>query len=210
MHLVKADREHLQDAISEARAVLQKGGIIACPTESSYGLCARYDDQAALERLSLLKGRPGEKPFPLIIGKTGDLSLIATDAWPIALKLAREFWPGPLTLLFSARAGLHVLISKDGKVAVRVPGASFALELARSFGLPLTATSANPAGLAPATDARGVQDYFGDGVDLIVDGGKAPGGPASTIVDVTGGEMKTLREGAIDLGTIKRHLARIF
>ncbi len=206
MHLVKADKAHLAEALSEAVAVLKKGGIIACPTESSYGLCARYDDQKALERLFSLKGRLREKPFPIIIGETSKLSLLATDAWPVALKLAREFWPGPLTLLLNARAGLSELISKDGKVAVRVPGPSFALELAKSFALPVTATSANPSGLAPATGARGVQDYFGDAVDLIVDGGIAPGGHPSTIVDVTGGDMKILREGAIAPEEIARRL----
>ncbi len=206
MHLVKADKEHLKAALSEAAEVLGRGGIVACPTESSYGLCARYDDQNALERLFRLKGRTREKPFPLVIGETGKLAALASGVWPAALKLASEFWPGPLTVLLNARAGLSELLSREGKVAVRVPGPSFALELARSFGLPMTATSANPSGLAPATSAGEVQDYFGDSVDLIVDGGESPGGPPSTIVDVTLGEIKVLREGAISLDEIKARL----
>ncbi len=198
MHLVKADKTHLKEALSEAVAVLEGGGIVACPTESSYGLCARYDGRKALERLFLLKGRDrGIKPFPLIIGETGKLSLIAAGDWTAALELAKEFWPGPLTLLLNARAGLPELITREGKVAVRVPGPSFALELARSFGFPVTATSANPSGLAPATSAGRVRDYFGDGVDLIVDGGESPGGPPSTIVDAASEEIKVLRAGAI-------------
>ncbi len=156
--------------------------------------------------LFALKGRLREKPFPLIIGEAGKLSLIATDLWPVALRLAREFWPGPLTLLLGARAGLSELISRDGKVAVRVPGPSFALELAKNFYLPVTATSANPSGLAPAASARGVQDYFGDGVDLVADGGTAPGGPPSTIVDTAGGKMQVLREGAITLKEIEKRI----
>ncbi len=209
MHLVKADKAktHFQEAISEAVKVLRQGGLVACPTESSYGLCARYDHPAALERLFMLKGRRREKPFPLIIGSTETLSLIATRVWPAASKLMLAFWPGPLTLLLNARDGLSGLISKDGKVAVRVPGPSFALELAKSVGFPVTATSANPSGLAPAADARGVQDYFGDEVDLIADGGMAPGAPPSTIVDTTEGDIKILREGAISLEEIKRRLS---
>ncbi len=204
MHLVKINTNHSEDAMNEAVKILRQGGIVACPTESSYGLCARYDGHTALERIFALKGQRREKPFPLIIGSIQDLLLVSQEPGPVALKLAQVFWPGPLTLLLPAKDGLSGFISKEGKVAVRVPGPSFALELVKRLGLPLTATSANPSGLAPATSARAVLDYFGGGGDLIIDGGSSPGGPPSTIVDVTGADIKVLREGAINSEQIKK------
>ena len=201
MRLIKSDTSG--QALSEAVRVLEEGGAVACATETYYGLCARYDDEAALDRLYALKGaRRAAKPFPLIIGSEEALGLLVSEITPLFAGLAKKFWPGPLTLVARARPGLSHRIAAGGKVALRMPGASFALELARACGMPLTATSANPSGEKPANSAAQVIEYFGGAVELAVDSGDSPGGPPSTIIDATGEIPVLLREGAIGFGEI--------
>ncbi|MDA8169537.1 MAG: L-threonylcarbamoyladenylate synthase [Nitrospiraceae bacterium] len=207
MRLIRVGREEdVLLALENAAGVLEKGGIVACPTETYYGLCARFDDENALERLHELKGRREEKPFPLIIGSLSLLPLLTEETGGLAKKLMDKFWPGPLTILLKARGGLSGHISRGGKVAVRMPGESFALELARRCRLPLTATSANISGLPPSQTAEQVLEYFDGRLDLVVDAGGAPGGLPSTIVDATCGGLKLLREGATGFEEIKSYL----
>jgi L-threonylcarbamoyladenylate synthase len=191
-------KKQAAEAIGAASRVIVRGGIAAVPTETFYGLCARYDDPAALERLYAMKRRPKNRAIPLIIGDAGMLGLLADVLTGAAQKLIKRFWPGPLTLLLDAREDLPQLITAGtGKVAVRVPGASFALDLARSIGIPLTATSANLSGQPPAESSEEVIRHFGDALDIVIDGGKTPGGLPSTIVEVTGERVKIVRPGKI-------------
>ncbi len=111
----------------------------------------------------------------------------------------RRHWPGPLTIVLRAASGLLKRISRDGTVAVRVPGDSFALRLVREAGFAITATSANPAGQAPAAEADQVEAFFPEGLNLLVDGGRTPGGTPTTIVDTTGEAPRVLRQGALRL-----------
>jgi len=185
--------------IKEAVEVLNSGGMVGYPTETFYGIAVRYDNEAALERLSALKGRPGHKPFSLIAGSIDIVRALAYEFSPAAVVLMTKHWPGPLTLILSGREGLSEYIAPKGTIAVRVPGPSPALELARAAGFAITATSANPSGELPASDAETVREYFretsGDGLDIILDGGHAPGGLASTLVDTTGQRPVILRQG---------------
>ncbi len=128
------------------------------------------------------------------------LDLIASCITVSAEKLAEKFWPGPLTLLLPAKPDISEFITaKTGKIAVRIPGESFALDLARSLGFPITATSANISGMPPADNADDVIRYFGDALDLIIDCGKTPGGKPSTIVDASGEKIRFLRAGAVSI-----------
>jgi L-threonylcarbamoyladenylate synthase len=197
--IIKLTDENLSEAINEAIAVLKKGGIIAYPTETFYGLGAKYDMDSALKRLYEIKKRPQEKAMPLIIGSIEELFLITDSVNESARRLMDRFWPGPLTILFRARPSLSEYIVSESKVAVRIPGESFALRLAKAAGFPITATSANISGMTPADSASMVSDYFGEEVDLIIDGGKTKGGLPSTIVDITGDIPKILRKGAVDI-----------
>jgi L-threonylcarbamoyladenylate synthase len=114
------------------------------------------------------------------------------------VSLMDRFWPGPLTLIFPAKENLSEYITAGThKVAVRIPGESFALHLAKYANFPISATSANPSGIPPASDAETIIRYFGDRIDLIIDGGPTSGELPSTIVDVTEREMKILRDGMI-------------
>jgi L-threonylcarbamoyladenylate synthase len=181
-----------------AVGAINKGGIVAYPTETFYGLGVRFDIEKSLKRLYDIKQRPHEKAMPLIIGSVSLLPVVTASVNTTAMSLMDRFWPGPLTLIFHAKEGLSDFITAGThKVAVRIPGDSFALELAKLINLPITATSANPAGRSPARDAETVIRYFGEEIDLVVDCGPAPGGLPSTIVDVTGNEIKLMREGAI-------------
>lgn len=198
MRVIRTSDMMNEAAVNEAVKKLEKGEIVAFPTETFYGLGVLWSDTAALARLFKLKHRAKDKPVPLIIGDVTALSTVALAPEKIALGLIEKFWPGPLTILFNAKAGLPELITGGtGKVALRVPGRSFALDVARAAGAPVTATSANISGQAPARSADEVIRYFGEAIDLVVDGGPAPGGKPSTIIDMSGHTIKLVREGLI-------------
>lgn len=180
--------------------ILKNRGIIAYPTESFYALGVLATDEAAVKKLFDLKKRPTDKPLPIIIGDINSLGAIVQNIPVQAGDLMKKFWPGPLTLIFEAKETLPSLLTGDKcRVAVRIPGDSVALYLARALQFPITSTSANPSGRPPAEDTDAVINYFGNKIDLIIDGGITPGGKPSTIVDVTVAPPKVLREGRIVL-----------
>lgn len=199
MKVLKLTTDNHAEAISEALSVLLGGGIVAYPTETFYALGVKYDMESALKRLYEIKLRPHEKTMPLIIGSPEKLHMLTDTVTDKARELIEKYWPGPLTLVFHAAKGLSEHIVSDNKMAVRVPGESFGLDLARKSGLPLTATSANISGRPPADNASMVMDYFHDVIDLIIDAGLTKGGKPSTIVDVTENAIRILREGAIEI-----------
>lgn len=213
IHL-KPGRDRTGDAVREAIDVLETGGVIAYPTETFYGLGARFDISDSLRKLYELKRRPMEKAMPLIIGSMELLRLIVSEKWlsntpRVARLLMDNFWPGPLTLLLPAKDGLSEFLTADtGRVAVRIPGESFALHLARKAGFPITATSANISGEPPAWKAADVIRYFVDAMDLIIDGGTTPGGLPSTIADMSGGDAVIVREGAIGRNDIEKFMKK--
>jgi L-threonylcarbamoyladenylate synthase len=198
MTIIRPAETGMSAALAKAADTLKKGGLIAYPTETFYGLGVRFDARKALEKLYRIKKRSRQKALPLIIGERRMLELIVSVISRPAEILIKNFWPGPLTLLLPAKPGLSGLVTaQTGKVAVRIPGESFALELARSLAFPITATSANVSGMPPADNAKDVIGYFGDAVDIIIDCGKAPGGWPSTIVDASREKVLFLRAGAI-------------
>lgn len=195
---IKVNELNLEQVLHYTADMLKKGGIIAYPTETFYGLGAKFDMEDSLKKLYDIKQRPEEKAMPLIIGNKELLTVITASMNKTAVSLMDRFWPGPLTLIFPAKENLSEYITAGThKVAVRIPGESFALYLAITASFPITATSANLSGTSPAQDAETVIRYFGDKIDLIIDGGTTSGGLPSTIVDVTGDEIKLLREGMI-------------
>jgi L-threonylcarbamoyladenylate synthase len=195
---IKVHETNMEEVLQHAVDILKKGGIVAYPTETFYGLGVKFDLEDSLIKLYNIKQRPEDKAMPLIIGNKELLPIVIVYISNIAVTLMERFWPGPLTIIFPARENLSDYITAGTrKVAVRVPGESFALHLATNTSFPITATSANPSGKVPAQDAETVVKYFGDKIDLIIDGGPTSGGQPSTIVDVTENEIKILRKGAI-------------
>lgn len=194
---------NIDSTIQYLSRLLRTGSIIAYPTETFYGLGVAYDNEDSLERLYQLKKRPQGKAMPLIIGNAEQLSLLTPVIPETAERLMQRFWPGPLTLIFKAFSSLSLHITAGtGKVAVRIPGRSFAFDLVRQLDFPVTATSANISGMPPAITSAEVLAYFGSAVSAIVDCGSTPGNAPSTIVDVTGPELKLTRQGMISFEQI--------
>jgi len=196
--MIKIDRENTGKALISAISILKNGGIIAYPTETFYGLGVKFDLVLSLQKLYVIKKRSIEKALPLIIGNKELLGILASSVNNKALSLMDRFWPGPLTVILAAQKNLpEYLTAGTHTVAARIPGRSFALTLARAAGFPITATSANISGMPAAQEAESVVQYFGNSIDLVIDGGKTPGGKPSTIVDATGKDIILRREGAI-------------
>lgn len=197
MNIIKVNKKNIKQVFEAAVKTLRGGGIIAYPTETFYALGAKFDIESALRRLYTLKKRPSEKAMPLIVGDIKPLFMVAKDVNKTASDLIERFWPGPLTILLPAKKGLSGFITYKGKVAVRVPGESFALLLSLMSGFPITSTSANPSGMPAGKTARDVVQYFGDHIDLIIDAGKTKARLPSTIVDTIGNKIKIIRQGAL-------------
>ena len=184
-----------QAAIAAAVEVLGAGGIVAYPTETFYALGVSAFDERACRRVFELKGRPASKALPLIVSGWEQVVEVVEAPTELAARLAERFWPGPLTLVLKARPGVAAA-SERGTVAVRASGSSLARALATAAG-PVTSTSANPSGAPEPVSAAVVLARLGNGVELILDGGETPGGPPSTIVDVSGSRPELVREGRI-------------
>jgi L-threonylcarbamoyladenylate synthase len=184
--------------IGKAADMLRKGGVIAFPTETFYGLGADTGNEKAVKQIFEIKGRDFRNPIPLIIGKKEDLYELVGDIPALAETLMTRFWPGPLTLVFRASGRVNPgLTAGTGKIGVRISSHPIATALARALGGPITATSANLSGQKDCSSARDVLDQIGGRVDGIVDGGSTAGGPSSTVLDMTCDPPRILRYGAI-------------
>jgi L-threonylcarbamoyladenylate synthase len=191
----------------EAVRVIQAGGMVAFPTETFYGLGVDPFNATAVERLFEIKGREPDQPILLVVDDIkrmeGIVQTISEEAW----SLIRKFWPGSLTLLFKSSPRVTAaLTGGTGKIGIRLPPHPVALQLLRSAGRPLTATSANRSGQPGATTAQAVVESFGPQLDLILDGGRTPGGPGSTIVDATLHPPRLVREGNIPIRDVLNSL----
>jgi L-threonylcarbamoyladenylate synthase len=175
--------------------VLRAGGVVACATETFIGLLADARSEAAVARVSVLKGRDKAQPIGVLIPDLAALTALTPELSDYVRMLAARHWPGPLTLVVPVKPGWPAALSKDGKIGARVPGPSPALELVRAFGAPLTATSANKTGRPAATTPEEVRVAFGS--ELAIVPLAAPGGMASTLVDVSGPAPVLLRAGPI-------------
>jgi L-threonylcarbamoyladenylate synthase len=193
-----------QGRVAEIASVLGRGGIMAYPTETFYGLGAAALSAKAVSRIFELKGRDSRKPLSVI---AADLDMVAEIAGPLPAvfwTLAGEFWPGPLTLVLrAAPAWPEFLSGPGGTVAVRVPPLPWLRKLAYDMSQPLTATSANLSGERELADPGEVRALFEGKLDLIVDGGPSPGGAPSTVLDLTAAEPRVLREGAVPAWRIR-------
>lgn len=186
------------DQLAELVEILERGGVVACPTETWLGLLADARNERAVERVAELKGRPADMPIALLLPDTRSAAEVAEAPSAAAQALMEAHWPGPLTVLLQVKPGLSPRLSRDGKVGVRVPGRSPAAELVRAFGHPVTATSANRTGEPPLRSADELPAELTRGVSAIVPG-LAPGGAPSTLIDSTKTPMEILRAGAIEI-----------
>jgi len=184
-------------AIGRAAALLEQGSIAAIPTDTLYGLAANPFDGTAVARLFTVKDRAKERALPLVAASRAQVEAALGALSPLASRLADAFWPGPLTLIVSAPPTLAPEVTGgSGTVAVRVPDHAATRALCDACGWPLTATSANRSGAPSTADPAVVERTLGALIDVLVDAGRTPGGPPSTIVDVTDSEPRLVRAGA--------------
>lgn len=180
-----------------ATDVLRRGGVVAFPTETFYGLAAPAFDSASVRRIFALKGRPDSKPLLVLVDSVAMAETVALVSEPARALMAR-YWPGALTLVLPARAIVPPEVTAGtGTLGVRVSSHPIAHGLVRAFGEPVTAPSANPSGLAAPTTADAVAAYFAAGLDLVLDGGPTAGGVPSTVLDVTVDPPAVIRQGAV-------------
>jgi L-threonylcarbamoyladenylate synthase len=185
--------------VSRVAAAVLAGEVVAYPTESFYALGADPRDARALERVVAMKGRDAGKPLLLIADSMAMLREWVTSEPPSLGPIAQHFWPGPLTVVMRARAGVHeALIGAEGTIAVRLSPHPTALALVECCAVALTGTSANRAGEPPPRTAAQVRDTFShQEVGEILDGGETAGGPPSTLLDLTVEPYRILRSGAV-------------
>ena len=197
--------EELGPQLESAVRVLRSQGVVGFPTDTLYGLAADPRSEVALARLTQLKGRAADKTVALVatsLDQAGEVAVIDGHA----LVLARRFWPGPLTLVVPARPGLTEGVrSSTGFVGVRVPAHDVAQALAQAFGFPITATSANTSGADPTADPDEVTRQL-PALEWLIDAGVLAGGPPSTLVQVDGGRVEVLREGAVSRNRVLESL----
>jgi L-threonylcarbamoyladenylate synthase len=199
MQVIAVDaREPEREPIERAARIIRRGGLVAFPTETVYGLGASALDVAAIERIYRAKGRPDNNPLIVHVADAAGARGLVTE-WPeVAQRLADAYWPGPLTLVLPRHRRVPARVSAGLEtVAVRVPSHPVAVALIRAAGVPVVAPSANPSMAISPTRAEHVASGLGDRVDLILDGGPTGVGIESTVLDLSGARPAILRPGAL-------------
>ncbi len=184
--------------------ILSGGGVGVIPTDTVYGLAALATDAGAVGRLSKIKERPADRPMPVQVASTREAGMLAVLDRP-ASALAERFWPGPLTMVLPRRAGAgpKLPLQPEESIGLRIPDHDFCVSLIEHAGY-LVVPSANPRGAAAPTSVAELAPELLEQIDFVVDGGTCPNGVESTVVDLTGGEVLVLREGAIPAEEIIR------
>ncbi len=188
------------NAAPQAAEIIKRGGVVAIPTETVYGLGANAMDEAAVAKIFEAKGRPQDNPLIIHISDPSELTRYCHDIPDSAWLLAERFWPGPLTMVLPVRDCIpRRTTSNLDTVAVRCPKTAVTRELIRLSGVPIAAPSANLSGKPSTTTAEHVlHDYGRDGrIDAVIDGGPCEVGVESTIVDLTGDRPRLLRPGGV-------------
>jgi len=198
--IIRIDPGSRELAFSRAREVLSAGGLIIYPTDTFYGLGADPTNSVAVQKIFTIKGRQAHQPILLLIQDAHQAAQWAAEIPAQAERLMKQFWPGPLTVVFKARPQvLSELTAGTGTVGLRMPGNALTRALLAAVGTALTGTSANISGGPSPRTAEEAADALGGRVDLILDGGPSTGGEPSTVVDVSGGELRVVRAGVIKL-----------
>jgi L-threonylcarbamoyladenylate synthase len=194
----------LPDTIAQAMTALRVGELVVLPTDTVYGLAAAYSRPDAIGRIYGVKRRPPDRPIALLIDRLEQVELVAAKVPASADALMRRFWPGGLTIVLPRKPGVPDIVTASGPtVAVRMPNHAVPRELARRLGEPLPTTSANRSGQASPQTAADARAQLGADVGLILDGGPAPIGVDSTVVDLSVSPPVVLRIGAVDVESIE-------
>jgi L-threonylcarbamoyladenylate synthase len=196
--------EKIEKQIEKGIEIIRKGGVIAFPTDTVYGLGAGIYIESGVKRIFEIKQRPAKMALPLLLSDASQIHEIAMDLPPYAWRLVKTFLPGGLTLVVYRTKVVKDIISAGGDtVAIRIPDHPVPCALIKGSGMPLVGTSANLTGKASLTTAEEVHRQLGDAVDMVIDGFPIPSGKESTVVDVTGEVPVILREGCISRSDIE-------
>jgi L-threonylcarbamoyladenylate synthase len=189
-----------EDAVTEAAEAILRGGVVAFPTDTVYGLSCSLMDPLAVEFVYRLKRRPSHLSVIALIPET-DAVYPLVDALPeVAEALMKRFWPGPLSIIFKASPLVPLRVRGErGTIALRVPKHPLSHALLEAVGGPLVSSSANLSGQPPCADAVEIVRVFGNQIDVILDGGPAPTTQPSTVVDISSGRVELVRPGAVDV-----------
>ena len=197
--------ETLQDAdYAQLASLLQSGGVIAFPTDTAYGLGADPFNEAAIDRIFRLKGRAETKPILLVVDS---LAMAKSVSVPprVFRETARQFWPGPLTMILRAAKSLPPKVKAGtNTIGLRWPVADCATKLLKHFKRPITATSANRSGLPSAITVEEVREQFDESLDALIDGGTLPSRGGSTVLDLTVEPPVLLREGPVSFESLQQ------
>jgi L-threonylcarbamoyladenylate synthase len=195
---LRCSEEKYSRILDEAVLHLESGGVIAFPTETYYGLGVDPFNESAVERLFTIKGRNRDKPILLLVENCALLSMLISSIPEPYIPLMEKYWPGPLTLIFPAGKQVNKLLTGGtGSIGIRVSSNPVVQCLLRRWHKPVTATSANISGAAPAAKADDVTRTFGGNVDYVIDGGQTPAGLCSTVVGYDQGQLTLIRRGRI-------------
>ena len=209
-----SDAEDLRDVIHRTVEALSAGKVVAIPTETVYGLAASAFKPEAVQRVFEIKGRPANAPLAIAVKSLEDAIDFVPNMSPVARRIARRSWPGPITIVHKIDHPDSVVHRLDesvraatipnGTIGLRVPATEFTQQILRLIAGPVVLTSANRSGGEDPKTAQDVVDQLGDDVDLILDGGPCQFGKSSTVVQVDDKQIKVLREGSVNLETVNR------
>ena len=192
--------------VEEGVRVLRNGGVVGFATDTLYGLGADVFNPAALQKVFDIKERPAGLALPVLIDSWEQFEMVTADVTPVVRALTEKYWPGPLTLVVSKAVAVPDLLTAGAPtVAVRMPDHPVPRSLARMFGGPITGTSANRSGEADLKSLEELTAQLGDRLDYIVAAGPEPVGTASTIIDITGGSPKLIRQGVVPFQDIAEY-----
>lgn len=198
-------KEPFQNEIDRAVEFLRNGDVIAYPTETIYGLGADVLNRKAIKKIYDLKARDYGLPISILVADVAMLREYVKEVPEQALALMRRFWPGALTILFPASEKMPKdLITNTGRVGIRISSHPVAAALVKTFGKPITTTSANLSGFPPSLSVKHIQKYFGEKIPCLVDGGDCEPSRGSTVVDVGEETMRIIREGRIPADEVIR------
>ncbi|MFN4196794.1 MAG: L-threonylcarbamoyladenylate synthase [Caldimicrobium sp.] len=194
---VPEEPNRLRDILKKIAQFLESDKVGAIPTETFYALACNPFSEKALEKLFSLKKRDPNKPILLLLGSLYDLPLVVSRVPPLALKLIKNFWPGPLTLVLLARRGLPKLLTANlDTIGVRLSSCEITRKVAQAFGKPITGTSANLSGTLPCKNPEEIAQVF-SAIDFILDDGDIKSEKPSTVVEILDEKIKLIREGVI-------------
>lgn len=204
-----ADPVTRRSGLEAAARTARSGNLVVLPTDTVYGIGADAFNAAAVRALLAAKGRGPDMPVPVLVGSWSTIDGLVLAVPPVARTLIEAFWPGGLSLVVEHAPSLRWdLGDSHGTVMLRMPLHPVALDLLRMVG-PMAVSSANRSGQPPATAVDQAVEQLGDGVDVYLDGGPAPIGVASTVVDVTGPVPRVLREGAVTLDRLREVVGEV-